>query len=85
VIDRLRRLPSLVEDAAADLQIVRGRGRKPDLTLAQKTMLFLYVELTQRSNRDMAALLALLGPIFGVQVGYKTIERLYSDEEVTLV
>lgn len=33
----------------------------------------------------MAALLALLGPVFDVEVSYKTIERLYSDEEVGLV
>lgn len=33
----------------------------------------------------MADLLAFLGPVFDVSVGYKTIERLYSDEEVELV
>lgn len=85
VIDRLRRLPTLVEEAAANIQIVRGRGRKPNLNPAQKTMLFVYARLSDRSNRDMAALLALLGPVFDVEVSYKSIERLYSDEEVALV
>lgn len=33
----------------------------------------------------MEALLALLGPVFDVEVSYKTIERLYSDETVGLV
>ena len=85
VIDRLQQLPSLVRRAAAELHIERGRGRKPALDPAQKTMLFLFARLTQRSNRDMEALLAFLGPVFDVSVGYKTIERLYSDEEVELV
>jgi len=65
--------------------MVRGRGRKPKLTPAQKTLLFLFARLSDRSNRDMEALLALLGFVFGVDVSYKTLERLYSDEEVALV
>lgn len=85
VIDRLQELPSLVQRAAAELHIERGRGRKPALDPAQKTMLFLFARLTQRSNRDMAALLAFLGPVFEITVGYKSVERLYSDEEVELV
>jgi transposase len=48
-------------------------------------MLFLFARLTERNNRDMAALLTLLGSAFGVEVSYKTIERLYSDDEVALV
>jgi len=85
VIDRLRRLPALVEEAAAALHVERTRGRPPALDPAQKTMLFLFARLTERSNRDMEALLSLLGPVFGVEVSYKSIERLYSDEAVELV
>lgn len=85
VIDRLRRLPELVTEAAAPLEVVRTRGRKPTLDPAQKTMLFLFARLTERSNRDMEALLALLGPVFGFSVSYKTIERLYSDPVVEAV
>lgn len=85
VIERLQRLPDLVTEAAEELNIVRTRGRKPKLTPAKKTMLFLYARLADRSNRDMEALLALLGPVFEVDVSYKTIERLYSDETVGIV
>ncbi|KXB03127.1 transposase [candidate division MSBL1 archaeon SCGC-AAA261F19] len=86
VVERLRKLPELVEEAAAQLEIERpSRGRKPELSPAQKTMLFLFARLTQKSNRDMEAMLALLGPVFDVEVSYKTIERLYSDDEVELV
>ncbi len=48
-------------------------------------MLFLFARLTQKSNRDVEAILSLLGPVFDVNVSYKTIERLYSDEEVKMV
>lgn len=85
VIERLRELPDLVSAAAAELDIVQTRGRPPKLSPAQKTMLFLYAGLADCSNRDMEALLALFGPVFGVEVSYKTIERLYSDEVVGLV
>lgn len=86
IVERLRKLPELVEKAAAQLEVDRpSRGRKPKLSPAQKTMLFLFARLTQKSNRDMEAMLALLGPVFDVEVSYKTIERLYSDEEVKLV
>lgn len=85
VIERLQRLPTLIDQATQTLHIERGRGRPPSLNPAQKTTLFLFARLTQRSNRDMADLLAFLGPVFDVSVGYKTIERLYSDEVVELV
>jgi transposase len=85
VIERLRDLPTLVEKAATTLHVERGGGRKPALDPAQRTMLFLFARLSQRSNRYMAALLAFLGPVFGVEVDYKTIERMYSDEAVELV
>ncbi|KXA96056.1 transposase, partial [candidate division MSBL1 archaeon SCGC-AAA259J03] len=62
-----------------------NRGRKQKLDPAQKTMLFLFARLTQKSNRDMEAILSLLGPVFDVDISYKTIERLYSDDEVKMV
>ncbi len=38
-----------------------------------------------KSNRDVEELLELFEPLFGIKVSYKTIERLYSDEEVKMV
>ena len=86
IVKRLQELPNLVEKAASQLETDRpDRGRKQKLDPEQKTMLFLFARLTQKSNRDMEAILSLLGPAFGVDVSYKTIERLYSDEEVKMV
>ncbi len=86
IVKRLQKLPGLVEKAASQLEVDRpNRGRKQKLDPEQKTMLFLFARLTQKSNRDMEAILSLLGPAFDVDVSYKTIERLYSDEEVKTV
>ena len=48
-------------------------------------MLFLFARLMNKSNRDVEELLELFEPLFGFKVSYKSVERLYSDEEVKLV
>ncbi len=86
IVKRLQKFPEMVEKAVSQLEVDRpDRGRKRKLDPEQKIMLFLFALLTQKSNRDMEAILSLLGPAFGVDVSYKTIERLYSDEEVKMV
>jgi len=86
VVERLQDLPDLVKEAASKIDVERPkRGRKQKLDPAQKTMLFLFARLTEKSNRDMEAILSMLGPVFDVDVSYKTIERLYSDDEVEMV
>ncbi|PTD93329.1 ISNCY family transposase, partial [archaeon SCG-AAA382B04] len=84
-MEKLQKLPDLVKEAASRLTVERGRGRKPKLDPEEKTMLFLFARLNDKSNQDMEATLAFLGPAFDVDISYKTIERLYSDEEVKLV
>ena len=82
---RLRKLPELVEQAVDMLHIEEKRtGRPKKLDLRQRVMLFLFARLMDKSNRDVEELLVLFSPLFGFQVSYKTIERLYSDEEVKL-
>jgi len=85
VKERLRKLPDLVEKAAGMIQIVPGPGRPHTADLAKRTMLFLFARLMQKSNRDMEDLLVLFGPLFHLDVSYKSIERLYSDEDVKMV
>ena len=82
----LRKLPELVKKAAEELQRTkRGAGRPKRPGLVQRTMLFLFTRLMNKSNRDMEEVLELFEPLFGFKVSYKTVERLYSDEEVELV
>jgi transposase len=83
---RLGRLPELVAKAASMLEVSRPSvGRPKKLSLVQRTMLFLFARLMNKSNRDVEELLELFRPLFGFSVSYKSVERLYSDEEVKLV
>jgi len=82
---RLRKLPEFVKMAAAEVQRTKsGAGRPGKLDLVQRTMLFLFARLMNKSNRDTEELLELFEPLFGFKVSYKSVERLYSDEEVEL-
>ena len=83
----IRELEPIVEEAVATLKTTKAerRGRKPELTLKQKTVLLLLKRLFDRSNREMSGQLVAFSMLSGIYVSYKTIERLYSDEEVLMV
>jgi transposase len=83
----IRELELIVEEAVTTLKTTKAerRGRKPELTLKQKTVLLLLKRLFDRSNREMSAQLVAFSMLSGIDVSYKTVERLYSDEEVRLV
>jgi len=83
----MEELEPLINEAVSTIRIVRDdpRGRHADLSLKQKTSLLLLKHLFQRSNREMSAMLVVFSLLSGIDVSYKTVERLYSDENVTLV
>jgi len=85
VKERLRKLPEYVEKAATMITVEKKAGRPKKGTLVQRTMLFLFARLMNKSNRDVEELLELFKPLFGVSMSYKSVERLYSDEEVKSV
>ncbi len=82
--EAVRNLEPLIEEAVKTLEVSKGRGRKPMLSLKQKVILVLLKELVGKSNRSMASMLALFSLLSGIDVSYKTVERLYSDPEVGL-
>lgn len=79
----IRNLESLIKESA-NIQIYRGNGPKPKLTVAQKLRLFLVKQLVDKSNRNMAYMLDLFCIINGIDISYKTVERLYSDIELRM-
>lgn len=86
VKERIRRLPEYVKKAVEKLHIEKDNmGRPEKLDLEKKTLLFLFARLMSKSNRGTEEMLELFQPLFGFDVSYKYIERLYSDEEVKLV
>lgn len=81
-----KELKPLVHEAVWSIHIVTGekRGAKPLLTLEQKVLALLLKHLIGKSNREMSLMLIIFSWLSGIDVSYKTIERLYSDQEVIL-
>ena len=85
VRERLKKLPAYIRQAVEN--IIREEqvtGRPHALDLEKKVHLFLLARLMRKSNRGMEEALELFQPLFGFNVSYKYIERLYSDDEVKL-
>ena len=61
-----------------------GPGRPSALTLEQKVKLLLIKQLVGKSNREFAYMLEIFSMISGIDISYKTVERLYSDELVMM-
>ena len=80
----MQELPLLIEKATNSIQFYRGRGDKPSLKVDQKLRLLLISQLAGKSNRMMAYMTKLFAVITGIDRSYKTIERLYSDEEIEI-
>lgn len=81
-----RELKPLIQEAVCSIHIVNGetRGAKSLLTLEQKVLALLLKHLIGKSNREMSLMLIIFSWLSGIDVSYKTIERLYSDQEVIL-
>jgi len=75
----------LINKAVESLVVDNKTGRPSKLSLKQKLTLILLKQLIGKSNRMMTNLLDLFFIMFGIDISYKTIERLYSDDEVRLV
>jgi transposase len=82
---RLHRLPQYIHEAVAALNKEEQKmGRPPKLDLEKKVNLFVLTRFLSKSNRGIEETLEYFQPLFGVDVCYKYIERLYSDQEVKL-
>jgi len=84
VKEAIRNLEPLINEAVETIKTQRGKGRKPILTLKQKVILILLKQLVGKSNRSMSSMLAIFSLLSGIDVSYKTVERLYSDPEVEM-
>jgi transposase len=85
VKQRLHRLPEYIREAVAAINKEEQRmGRPPKLDLEKKVNLFILTRFLSKSNRGVEEALEYFQPLFGVDVSYKYIERLYSDQEVKL-
>lgn len=74
-------LTPITNEAVNCLKFYRGRGKKPEFKTNEKLRLILIHQLFGKSNRNMAYMLLLFSLMTGIDMSYKTIERLYSDLE----
>lgn len=79
----IRNLEPLIKDACK-IKVCRAKGHPPKLTLEQRMRVFLIKTLVDKSNRNMAYMLDLFCLISGIEIGYKTVERLYSNQDLRL-
>jgi transposase len=85
VKQRLHQLPEYVHQAVEVINRAEHKmGRPPKFDLEKKVNLFILVRFLNKSNRLAEESLQYFQPLFGVDVSYKYIERLYSDPEVKL-
>jgi len=79
-------LSPLIKEAVNSIKLVKSekRGNEPKLRLEQKVILLLIKQLCIKSNRNMAGMMVLFTCLTSIDIGYKTIERLYSDPLVQM-
>lgn len=80
----MRDLDPLVNEAVSVISIVPRAGRPHSLSLEQRLNLLLIKQLVGESIRMFLNMLMIFSMISGIGVSYKTIERLYSDDEVII-
>jgi transposase len=82
--EAMKALDPLIHEAVAMIRIEPRTGRPDSLTLDQRVKLLLVKQLVGESNRMFANMLDIFSMLSGIDVSYKTVERLYSDEEVMM-
>lgn len=80
----MRELEPLLKEASNKIRIVKRRGKKFQLSVKQKVTILLIKHIMGKTNRPMAGMLCLFSLVSGINISYKTIERLYSDDEVEM-
>ncbi len=72
----MKDLDPLIQEAVSTLHIVHGPCHPHDLTAEQRVKILLIKQLIGESNRMFSNVLDMLS---GMDVSYKSVERLYSD------
>ena len=80
----MKELDPLIQEAVSSIKIIHGPGHPYSLSLDQRVKLLLIKQLVGESNRMFANMLAIFSMLSGIDISYKTVERLYSDDEVIM-
>lgn len=77
-------LRPLIDEATVPIISPVKTGPEHKLSLYQRVMLLLVQRWCKQSNRITSCFLTLFGALSGADISYKTVERLYSDQDVIL-
>ena len=80
----IRNLDKLISESIRGIDIFYRHKDRHSLSLRKRIRLILVKELTEKGNRKIANTLELFSMLGGTDISYKTVERLYSDEILTL-
>ena len=80
----MKDLEPLIDEAVSTIRIVHGPGHPHSLSLEQRVKLLMIKQLVGESNRMFANMLDIFSMVSGIDVSYKTVERLYSDDQVAM-
>jgi transposase len=80
----LKNLDPLLTKATLSIQRCNKKGDKPKLTSKQKLQVLLVKHIVEKSNRMMANMMCLFSMLTNIDISYKTVERLYSDDEIEM-
>ena len=80
----MKELDPLVNEAVASIKIIHVPRHPHSLSLNQKVKLLLIKQLPGECNRMFSNMPAIFSMLSGMDISYKTVERLYSDEEVRM-
>jgi transposase len=80
----MKQLNPIIDEATKNIKVLKKKGRHKSLSPKQKLTLILIKQLVGKSNRMMAYMIDIFSMMSRVDVSYKSVERLYSDEELYL-
>ena len=80
----MKDLDPLIQEAVSTIHIIHGPGHPYSLSLDQRVKLLLIKQLVGESNRIFTNMLAVFSMLSGIDVSYRTVERLYADDEVII-
>jgi transposase len=84
VKNAMKNLDPLLNQATLIIQRCNKKGGNPKLNPKQKLQILLVKHIVEKSNRMMANMMCLFSMLTSIDISYKTVERLYSDDEVEM-
>ena len=80
----IKNLDKLISESIKEINVFYRNKDRHSLSLRKRIRLILVKELTEKGNRKIANTLELFSMLDGIDISYKTVERLYSDDLLQL-